>query len=458
MQIMTVQHELDYEKLALVASKTENAVIITDKYGVTEWVNDAFTTITEFTFDEAVGKTPGQLLQGEKTDPEHIEAIRTKLRTGESFVQEILNYTKSGREYWLRLSITPIRNEFSEIVNYIAIESDITHEKKNQQALEKALKSSQEAEERLKIALEQQEELSRELMLADLKFKSTFKQEKNIAESLQRYRSDLQQTQEQLLTKEKMASIGLLTAGIAHEINNPINFISSSISALKALIKDMQEFMAETEDKVLSQLPAEIREKVGALKEEYDIEHGMEDIDQMLADAALGTQRTIQVIDSLRISARGDEDEKTETNINDLLDASIVLLKNQLSKHIKIEKSYGPLTEISCLPGPLSQVFTNLINNAIQAIPKDKKGVIGITTECTDSHQQIVISDNGSGIPAKYKDKIFEPSFTTKKVGEGTGLGMSISKEIIENRHQGTITFESAEGQGTAFTITIPKP
>lgn len=456
MHTLTAERQLDYEKLSLVASKTENAVVITDKYRIIEWVNEAFTTITEFTFDEAIGKSPGQLLQGKNTDPRHVEAIRSQFQTGQSFVQEILNYTKSGKAYWLRLSITPIRNEFDEITNYIAIESDITQEKKQEQELKKALRRSQEAEERLKSALSRQEELSNELMLADLKFKSTFKQEKNIAASLQKYRSDLQNTQEQLIHKEKMAGIGLLTANLAHEINNPVNFISNGVSSLKNLVVDLKEYMSAIDQHIFENLPDEAKQKVGQLKDEYELEELITDMGQMVADVEEGAQRTVEIIDSLRLSARGDEDEKSSASLEQLIDASLTLLKNKVGK-IRIEKKYGKISEIDCFPGPVSQVFTNVLTNAIQAIPSGQKGLIKITTTETRECQKVTITDDGVGIPEKIQNRIFDSAFTTKKVGEGTGLGMSISQQIIEQRHQGKITFESKEGKGTQFMITLPK-
>lgn len=456
MYTLTEERQLDYEKLSLVASKTENAVVITDKYRIIEWVNEAFTQITEYTIEEAIGKSPGALLQGKGTDPKDIKALQKKLNSGESFVQEILNYTKSGKSYWLRLSITPVRNEFGEITNYIAIESDITKEKKQEQELKAALKQSKEAEERLKEALAHQEQLSRELMLADLKFKSTFKQEKNMTESLNRYRSDLQSTKKVLVNKEKMASIGLLTAGIAHEINNPINFISSGVSSLKNLSQDLKVYLSDLDKEVLSKAPKDLQDKYQELTESHEISELMLDISQMLEDVETGATRTVEIIESLRISARGDEEEKIATSINKLIDASLILLKSKVGGNIKIEKAYSELPELPCLPGPLNQVFTNIISNAIQAIAP-KKGLIKVSTSETKEHQIICIEDNGAGIPEKVKSRIFDASFTTKQVGEGTGLGMSISKEIIEKRHQGTIEFKSKEGEGTTFKITLPK-
>ena len=455
MTISTLEADLDFERLALVAQKTDNAVVITDKYGITEWVNEGFTRITEYEYQEAIGKSPGELLQGPKTDPKDVEAIRSKLKSGNSFVQEILNYAKSGRTYWLRLSITPIRNEFGEIVNYIAIESDITQEKKNKEELKKALQKSQEAEEKLAKALAEQEQLSKELMLADLRFKSTFKQEKNIEQSLKKYRSDLESTQSQLISNEKMASIGLLTAGIAHEINNPINFISSGVTSLKALANDLKAFLSDLDESLKANLNKEHLEILEGLKSDHELDYVINDIDDMLQDVETGSKRTVEIIDSLRLSARGDEEQKIPASVSSLLDASLILLKNKIGS-TKIVKSYGDLEEINCLPGPLSQVFTNVLGNALQALTKDSKGTIEIKTNQKKGNQIVEIKDNGCGIPQEFHDKIFEASFTTKKVGEGTGLGMSISKEIIEKKHKGKIYFESKEGEGTTFIIQLP--
>ena len=204
-------------------------------------------------------------------------------------------------------------------------------------------------------------------------------------------------------------------------------------------------------------LPEDVKQKIHDLMDEHETEEALEEMDQMVQDISTGTSRTLEIIRGLRISARGDKDQKSATCINDLLDSSLVLLKNKWQKRINVKKNFGPSTEIDCYPGPLSQVFTNLINNAIQAIPDEKKGgEIEISTITKGNDLEVIIKDNGTGIPEEIKDKIFEPSFTTKKAGEGTGLGMSISQDIVVHKHGGEINFNSTEGVGTEFTVTIP--
>ncbi len=452
---MVLTEEIDLEKLALVAEKIEDSVVITDKYGVVEWVNEAFTNISGYSLQEILGKKPGDLLQGPATSKEDVRSIQENLKSGNSFVSNILNYAKSGKTYWLRLSITPIRDDYGQITNFISIQTDVTKDIKDRALLKKGLDKHKEAEEKLARAIKKQEQLSNELMLAELRFKSTFKQENNIKSSLQKYRSDLVDTQNQLINNEKMASIGLLTAGIAHEINNPLNFISSGVSSLKAIASDIRNFMQDLDDSIVSQLPQDKRAMVDQIKSDHELDYVLEDMSQMLDDVETGSKRTIEIINSLRLSARGDEEEKVSAAVHNLIDASLILLKKK-TEGINITKTYKDQKEILCYPGPLSQVFTNIIANALQAIPSGRKGKIDISTYQKKDVQYISIKDNGTGIPEKIAHKIFEPSFTTKKVGEGTGLGMSISKDIIDKKHKGQLSFTSKIDEGTTFIIQIP--
>ena len=173
------------------------------------------------------------------------------------------------------------------------------------------------------------------------------------------------------------------------------------------------------------------------LKEDHEYDEIMEDLDVMVRDVNYGVTRTIEIIKGLRVFSRLEEEEIKKTNINENLDATLILLRNQTKNHIKFLKFYDEnMGEIECYPGQLNQVFMNIINNAIQAIPEEKKdGEIFIHTEEKSDHISIKIKDNGVGIPEELKSRIWEPFFTTKAVGVGTGLGMSISYSIIEKHH-----------------------
>ena len=194
------------------------------------------------------------------------------------------------------------------------------------------------------------------------------------------------------------------------------------------------------------------------LKEDHEYEELMEELDDLIKDVNYGVTRTIEIVKGLRVFSRLDEEEIKKANINENLDATLVLLRNKTKNRVKVSKYYDEkMAEIDCYPGQLNQVFMNILNNGIQAIPEDRKdGEIKIYTEELDDNIVVRLTDNGVGIPEKIKNRIWEPFFTTKPVGVGTGLGMSITYGIIE-KHNGKIELASEVGKGTEFAIYLPK-
>jgi len=282
-------------------------------------------------------------------------------------------------------------------------------------------------------------------------------------ESLQQTLIHLKETQSQLVEAEKMASLGQLTAGVAHEINNPINFVTSNVAPLKRDIKMIWDTLDEVErlafDDDMSM--SEKRQQIEAYKEEIDIDYLKSEVDFLLKGMHDGAHRTAEIVKSLRIFSRVDEDVLIFADINEGLESTMVILNSLIREGIDIDKNYGPLPRIECHAGKLNQVFLNILTNAIYAINKkfDNKpgGRLGIETGVSEdeTYVYIKIADNGVGIPEDIREKIFEPFFTTKDVGEGTGLGMSIAYNTIA-KHHGRIMVESELGEGTTFTLIIP--
>ncbi|GAA4314153.1 7TM diverse intracellular signaling domain-containing protein [Mucilaginibacter gynuensis] len=271
---------------------------------------------------------------------------------------------------------------------------------------------------------------------------------------------DLKQTQAQLVEAEKMASLGQLTAGIAHEINNPINFVTSNVNPLKRDIDMMMDALITIESVGLSDLTsAEKEKKIKAYKEELDLDYLTEEIKHLINGINEGAQRTAEIVKGLRFFSRLDEDDFKSADINEGLDSTIFLAKHLLHNKIKIVKVYGDLPNAECYPGKLNQAFLNIISNAIYAIQKrfgdQDGGEITITTTLDNDYIRIAIKDNGVGMDAATQQKVFEPFFTTKEVGEGTGLGMSIVYNIIK-KHNGKISVSSTIGEGTEFILEIP--
>ena len=271
---------------------------------------------------------------------------------------------------------------------------------------------------------------------------------------------DLKEAEGQLVEAEKMASLGQLTAGIAHEINNPINFVTSNITPLNRDVDILIDFIQEMENIGLSDLPVEEKQRlIDNQKEEVDFDYLKIEISQLLKGIQEGASRTSEIVKGLRVFSRLDEDDLKKADMNDGLDSTLIIINNLLNNKIKLEKYYGDIPLIECYPGKLNQVFLNIISNAIYAINKkfgDKDGgILEITTTNDESKVTIKIKDNGIGMDEITKKKIFEPFFTTKDVGEGTGLGMSIAYNTIR-RHQGEIQIISSPGEGSEFILELP--
>jgi signal transduction histidine kinase len=273
---------------------------------------------------------------------------------------------------------------------------------------------------------------------------------------------ELKKAQTQLVSSEKMASLGHLTAGIAHEINNPVNFTYAGAVSLRTdfndLIQLLEKYREITPENVATTLPA-----AKALEKKLSYPEIKTEIDDLLSSIKRGAERTSEIVKSLRTFARLDEDTLKKTDIEENLDATLIMLHNQYKERIEIVKNYSRIPHVECFPGQLNQVFMNIMLNAIQAIKGE--GKIYLTTSYPSKHAngkyqskdavEISIKDTGVGMPDEIKDKIFEPFFTTKDVGVGTGLGLSVSFGIIE-KHKGEIKVFSELGKGAEFVIILP--
>ncbi|WP_305039602.1 sensor histidine kinase [Fulvivirga ulvae] len=274
-----------------------------------------------------------------------------------------------------------------------------------------------------------------------------------INEELSSTLENLKQTQTQLVQSEKMASLGQLTAGVAHEINNPINFVSAGIDSLTANYEDLNLIIKKYNQLAPEADNTELFREIEKLKKELDMDYLLEEIPELLNSVKSGANRTTEIIKSLRNFTRLDEDQLKKANINEGLDSTLVILRNQMTNKIEVIREYGDLQPINCYPGQLNQVFMNILNNAIQAI--DNEGRICIQTTQNEDSAIVKIKDSGRGMSEDLKKRIFDPFFTTKDVGEGTGLGLSISYGIIE-KHHGKIEVNSTAGEGTEFIIELP--
>lgn len=261
---------------------------------------------------------------------------------------------------------------------------------------------------------------------------------------------ELKATQGQLIQQEKMASLGQLVAGVAHELNNPIGFIYANFPHLEEYARTLISLIDELGK---LPLPEEERRKLEARLEEADLGFLREDLMKIIRSGQSGATRVKEIISSLRSFSRLDEAVEKPARLEEGLDDTLALLQHQFKKRIEVVRDYRLNLAVLCYPGQLNQVFMNILYNAIQAI--EGSGSITVSTRREDDWAVVAISDTGRGIPPEIQNRIFDPFFTTKKVGEGTGLGLSISYGIIE-KHGGHIKLESEVGRGTTFTLYIP--
>lgn len=263
----------------------------------------------------------------------------------------------------------------------------------------------------------------------------------------------LRHTQQQMLESKKMASLGQLTAGVAHEINNPINFVSTSTGPLRRDVADLLQLLASYESVVAREGLGALFEEVEDLRETIEIDTITTEIAQLLQGIDDGAKRTAEIVKDLRNFSRLDENDMKRADVRLGLEATLTLLRQTYEPRIRVERAYGDVPEIECYPGRLNQVFMNLLSNAIQAIPGE--GQIRIAVHRENDVVKIEIRDSGLGMSKEVLGRIFDPFFTTKGVGVGTGLGLAISYGIVES-HRGTIDVESAPGKGSTFTLTLP--
>ncbi|MEZ2302133.1 MAG: PAS domain S-box protein [Microcoleus sp.] len=404
------------------------------------YCNPAFESITGYQRQEILGKNC-RFLQGIDTDPAALEIIRQALQT-QSECQVILkNYRKDGTAFWNALSISPVRDRTGKLTHFIGVQRDITDRKK--------------AEEDLQIS----EAQSRE-------------QATKLAAALQ----EVKETHSQLVQSDKMSSLGLLIAGVAHEINNPISFISCNLGHLKNYTQDLLHIL-----ELYQQQYPEPAAEIQAEAEAIELDFIAEDLPQILSSMNVGVERISQIVQSLRNFSRNDNAEMKPINLHEGIDSTLLILNHRLKGKgeippIQIIKEYGDLPAVECFSGPINQVFMNILSNAIDALDdwNQQRGLaesrgnpsqIKISTKLRDTvgdrfpapnFAEITITDSGPGMSEEVKQHIFDSFFTTKPIGKGTGMGLSISHQIVVEKHQGELDCISELGKGTTFIISIP--
>lgn len=364
-------------------------------------------------------------------------------------------FTQFGTEgRWLFFTAAPLRDDEGRVIGAIETLVDITERKRAETSLQRAhdeledLVSRRTAElARANAALEQDVQ-RRETSEAELRRRNT---------ELQQVNQRLQQAQEQLLQSERMASIGQLAAGVAHEINNPIGFVQSNLSTLERYLHDLGAVITAL-DAATAQLPAEhpAALAVARAKQDNDFDFVQEDLPLLLQQSREGIDRVRKIVADLKDFSRVDTGQEWEAaDLRRGIESTLNIVNNEIKYRADVRMEIGELPAVECLPSQINQVFLNLLVNAAHAIPDGRRGTITLRGGQDGGHVWIEVEDDGAGIDAAHLSRIFDPFFTTKAVGKGTGLGLSLSYGIVQ-RHSGRIEVDSVPGRGSTFRVILP--
>jgi signal transduction histidine kinase len=269
----------------------------------------------------------------------------------------------------------------------------------------------------------------------------------------QKSEDTMKSMQAQIIQQEKMASIGQLAAGVAHEINNPMGFITSNLTSLGKYAERLDTYIAALQ-KSLYECPGHpCLDDLDHLRQKLKVDYIISDVNELINESLDGANRVRRIVQDLKSFSRVDQAEETNANLNECLETTINIAWNELKYISTLERQFGIIPEISCNPQQLNQVFLNLLVNAAQAM--DHQGIITVRTWLEPGWVCVSVSDTGKGMPKDVQKRVFEPFYTTKPAGKGTGLGLSISADIIR-KHHGQITVKSVPEEGTTFTVRLP--
>lgn len=419
-KLQHTQNELEHFKKAL----DEHAVVsIADEKGDITFVNERFCQISGYSRDELIGNNH-RMLKSDMHNDEYFKDLWKNLSRGEIWHGDLCNMKKSGEPYWVDASIVPFLDDDGKPYKFVAIRTDITDEKK--------------AVERLKAKTDE----------------------------IKRAHAELKQSHQQALQSEKLASVGQLAAGMAHEINTPIQFVGDNTRFLQEAFADLNSVIKAYESLAttiaFNDADNELLIKVKHLSDEVEVDYLVDEVPNAIKQTLDGIERVSKIVLSMKEFSHPGSDQKEVIDISHAIQSTITVSRNEWKYNAELITDFDEsMTAVPCFAGELNQVVLNIIINASHAINDSKKeqdslGTITICTRQEKNYAVIQISDTGTGMPASVRKRIFEPFYTTKGVGKGTGQGLAIAYSVIVEKHGGKLDVESTPGKGTTFTIRLP--
>ncbi len=416
-----LQSELDLRNSALDSAKSHMMVVdVCRERWVIVYANRAIAVDHGYEPSELIGRSPAMLVPAED-NAEAYQRIAAAVRDGAATGSlELLARRSDGTRFWAGMVMAPVRSETGHIFYYVGVGADITAKLAQQ-------REQRELQEKLYGEMRERERMAIELRLA-----------------------------------QKLESVGRLAAGIAHEINTPIQYIGDSVSFLQSAQSDLDRLLQAYRDgdgdgDGAGRAPGEATSRI---EKEIDLEFLSREMPKAFERTLEGVERVAAIVRAMKEFAHPDSLEHSSADLNHALETTLTVAHNEYKYSAQIETRLGELPLVPCNVGELNQVFLNLIVNAAHAIAESGKsadtGRITIATAAAGSHVEISIADNGCGIPPQHLDKIFDPFFTTKPVGKGTGQGLAIARSIVAEKHGGHIDVQSVVGEGTRFLLRLP--